>query len=160
MRARELDVGCLRTTIPGPMETEEVPMVSITESANVNATSARFLPRESFFDAQRRNRHATWRMSLFCVLSVLVMGIPLALIITPLLYGLALIIADIVNYFSPLPPAFWQFSSDLAHLGLIAIGWLLQQKPADPQVLAVGLAAMILPGVLLTSGLWFGIKLM
>src|SRR5215469_1725 len=133
------------------MGTEEVPTVTISESAHANAISARFLPRdrESFFDAHRRTRRATWRMSLFCLLSVLVMGI-----------GLALIIADIINSFSPLPAAFWQFSSDLAHLGLIAIGWLLQQKPADPQVLAVGLAAMILPGVLLTSGLWFGIKLM
>lgn len=137
-------------------------MVSISESANANATRPRFLPRdrESFFDAQRRNRRATWRMSLFCVLSVLVMGIPLALIITPLLYGLVLIIADIINYLSPLPAAFWQFSSDLAHLGLIAIGWLLQQKPADPQVLAVGLAVMLLPGVLLSFVLWFAIKLM
>jgi len=144
------------------MGTEEVPTVTISESAHANAISARFLPRdrESFFDAQRRNRRATWRMSLFCLLSVLVMGIPLALITTPLLYGLALIIADIINSFSPLPAAFWQFSSDLAHLGLIAIGWLLQQKPADPQVLAVGLAVMLLPGVLLSLVLWFGIKLM
>ena len=82
--------------------------MTISESAHANAISARFLPRdrESFFDAQRRNRRATWRMSLFCLLSVLVMGIPLALITTPLLYGLALIIADIINSFSPLPAAF------------------------------------------------------
>jgi Zn-dependent protease with chaperone function len=131
-------------------------------SASPNANAARFVPqnRESFFDAQRRNRRATWRMSSLCVLSALVMGIPVALIITPLLYGLGLIVADIVNYFSPLPPAFWQFASDFAAFGLVAVGWLLQQKPADPQVLSVGLGVMFLPGVLLSFVLWLGIKLL
>lgn len=65
----------------------------------------RFEPRdrESFFAAQARNRRATWRISVLCVLAAALMGIPLALIITPLLYGVALIIADVVNLFSPLP---------------------------------------------------------
>lgn len=137
-------------------------MVSISESENPNATRSRFLiaDRESFFDAQRRNRRATWRTSVFCALSALVMGIPLTLVITPLLYGLALVVADIINYFSPLPAAFWQFSADLARFGLVAVGWLLQQKPADPRVLAIGLAVMLLPGILLSFVLWFGIKLM
>ena len=45
--------------------------------------------RESFFEAQRRNRRATWRLSAVAVIATVVMGIPLALTITPLLYAAA-----------------------------------------------------------------------
>ena len=88
------------------------------------------------------------------------MGIPLALVVTPLLYAVVLVVADVINYFAPLPPSFWQLSTEIAHFGFIALGWLLQQKPADPQALAIGAAVMLLPGVLLSMFLWFGIHLM
>jgi len=102
-------------------------MVTMRESSIPTASGQRFVPRdrESFFDAQRRNRRATWRMSVLCVFAAVVIGIPLALVVTPLLYAVALIVADIINYFSPLPAAFWQFSTDLARFGLVALGWLL-----------------------------------
>ena len=81
----------------------------MSDAAHSPAIDQRFLPRdrESFLDAQRRNRRATWRLSALCVLAAVVMGIPLALIVTPLLYAVALIAADIINIFSPLPPALW-----------------------------------------------------
>ena len=69
--------------------------------------------RESFFDAQRRNRRATWRLSAMCVLATIVMGIPLALTITPLLYAGGLLIAEIVSIWMPLPASFWQRSMNL-----------------------------------------------
>lgn len=64
-----------------------------------SASAPRFSPhdRESFFDAQRRNRHATWRLSAVTVIATIVMGIPLALTITPLLYAAGLITAEIVS---------------------------------------------------------------
>jgi Zn-dependent protease with chaperone function len=137
-------------------------VATMSQPANPSAAGPRYLPRdrESFFDAQRRNRHATWRMSVLCVLSAVLMGIPLALVVTPLLYAVALIVADIINYFSPLPPAFWQASTELARFGFVALKWLLQHNPADPQVLAMGAAVMLLPGVLLSMTLWLGIKMM
>jgi hypothetical protein len=76
--------------------------------------------RESFLDAQRRNRRATWRLSTLCVLAAVAMGIPLALVVTPLIYAVGLIAADIINYFTPLPPEFWQVSGDLARVGINA----------------------------------------
>src|SRR5579864_1239788 len=91
--------------------------------------------RESFFEAQRRNRHATWRLSAVSVLATVVMGIPLALTITPLLYAAALIIADIVSIWAPLPPSFWQYANELARYGMAAIGWLGQGKTTNPQAL-------------------------
>jgi Zn-dependent protease with chaperone function len=137
-------------------------MASMSRSANSTITGERFQPRdrESFFDAQRRNRVATWRMSALCVVAAVLMGIPLALVVTPLIYAVGLIVADVVNYFSPLPPAFWRFSTDLARFGFIALRWLLDHRRADPQALAIGVAVMLLPGVLLSVSLWVGIHLL
>ena len=114
--------------------------------------------RESFFEAQRRNRRATWRLSAVAVIATVVMGIPLALTITPLLYAAALIIADIVSIWVPLPPSFWQYANELARYGMVGIGWLTQGKAANPQALALGLAVLLLPGAILSVGLWFGVN--
>jgi hypothetical protein len=88
--------------------------------------------RESFFEVQRRNRRATWRVSAVSVLATVVMGIPLALTITPLLYAVALIVADIVSIWTPPPPSFWQHADEIARSGMVAIGWLTQGKAANP----------------------------
>jgi len=114
--------------------------------------------RESFLDAQRRNRRAAWRLSAVCVLSAVVMGIPLALTITPLLYAAGLLVADVVNLFSPLPPAFWQQSEALARFGFVALSWLLQHKAADPQALVIGGALLLMPGIVLSLAVWFGMS--
>jgi len=114
--------------------------------------------RESFFEAQRRNRRATWRLSAVAVLATIVMGIPLALTITPLLYAAVLIVADIVSIWMPLPPAFWQHANDLARYGLLAIGWLTQGKATNPQALALGAAVLLLPGAILSVGVWLGVN--
>src|SRR5215472_9184415 len=134
------------------------PATELTQSS----AGQRFLPRdrESFFHAQARNRRATWRMSALCGLGAVLMGIPLALIITPLLYGVALIIADMVNVLWPVPQAFWQQANEIAHIGFVALGWLLQQKPADPQVLAAGAAVMLAPGITCSLLLWVAVELM
>jgi len=134
----------------------------VSESARVSAVGQRYLPhdRESFLDAQQRNRRATWRISVLCVIAAVIMGIPLALIITPLLYAVVLIGADIVNYFSPLPQGFWQLASEFARFGKVALDWVSQQEAADPRAVAVGLAVMLLPGVLLSVALWAGIDVL
>src|SRR5579864_9547055 len=122
----------------------------------------RFAPRdrESFLDAQARNRRATWRLSVLSAIAALVMGIPLALLVTPLLYAATLIVADTINLFTPLPPAFWEMANQVARFGFVGLGWLLDRKPADPQALAVGAAVMLAPGILLSLLLWLGIDLM
>ena len=114
--------------------------------------------RESFFEAQRRNRRATWRLSAVAVIATVVMGIPLALTITPLLYAAALIVADSVSIWTPLPPSFWQHANEIARYGMVAIGWLTQGKAANPQALALGAAVLLLPGAILSVGLWLGVN--
>ena len=113
---------------------------------------------ESFFAAQQRNRRATWRLSALCVLATLVMGIPLALLLTPLLYALALILADIVQLFFPLPPALWQEAGEAARFGVVALNWLLNHQPADLQALAFGSAVLLLPGAVLSIVMWLGMN--
>lgn len=128
---------------------------------HANTTAAPMIgprDRESFFEAQRRNRHATWRLSAVSVLATVVMGIPLALTITPLLYAAALIIADIVSIWAPLPPSFWQHANEIARYGMVAIGWLTQGKTANPQALVIGAAVLLLPGAILSLGLWLGVN--
>ena len=128
---------------------------------NANTAAAPMIgprDRESFFEAQRRNRRATWRLSAVAVIATVVMGIPLALTITPLLYAAALIIADIVSIWAPLPPSFWQHANELARYGMVGIGWLTQGKAVNPQALALGLAVLLLPGAILSVGLWLGVN--
>ncbi|HXT72634.1 MAG TPA: M48 family metalloprotease [Candidatus Angelobacter sp.] len=114
--------------------------------------------RESFFDAQKRNRRATWRLSVVSAFATLVMGIPLALTVTPLLYAAGLIIADVVNIWMPLPQSFWQQSNELARYGLTAFKWMTGGAMPNPNALAVGIAVLLLPGAILSVGLWLGIN--
>ncbi len=129
-------------------------------SANMSSAGQRYAPadRESFLDAQQRNRHATWRLSVVCLIAILVMGIPLTLIVTPLLYAVALLAADLINYFWRLPSVFWQFANEIARFGFTALYWLLPpHKHADPQALVLGAIVLILPGILLSLVLWLAI---
>jgi Zn-dependent protease with chaperone function len=112
--------------------------------------------RESFFRAQQRNRRATWRMSMFAALAALIMGIPLTLVITPLFYVATLVIAQIINYFSPLSPEFWDTVHQLARLALGVGDYFINHKPMDPQALALGLALALIPGMVIALGLWLG----
>jgi Zn-dependent protease with chaperone function len=114
--------------------------------------------RESFFAAQARNRRATWRMAALCAASAAIMGIPLALIVTPLLYACFLIGADVVSLWAPLPPDFWKMAGDLARTGITAVNWLVNHQPADLPTLGLGAAVLLVPGVVLSIVLWTGMN--
>ena len=53
---------------------------------------------ESFFTAQKRNRRACWRITAVCYVAALILGLPLTLVITPLIYAVTLVVAEIVNH--------------------------------------------------------------
>jgi Zn-dependent protease with chaperone function len=111
---------------------------------------------ETFFAAQKRNRRATWRMSALCTFAAFIMGIPLTLVLTPLLYAGTLIVAEIVNHFAPLPADFWRQANDLAKLGLRVADYVINQKGTlDPGELTAGLLLVLLPGMAFAYGLWF-----
>jgi Zn-dependent protease with chaperone function len=128
-----------------------------TRETSRPATGFALRDPETFFRAQKRNRRATWRMSALGVVAASLMGIPLTLVLTPLIYAGSLLVADIVNYFSPLPREFWDNANAFARLGVRVMDFLVNQKGSlDPQELALGLAAVVLPGILLTLVLWAG----
>jgi Zn-dependent protease with chaperone function len=118
-----------------------------------------FVPRdpETFFKAQKRNRRATWRMSALGAFAAFIMGIPLTLVLTPLVYAGTLIVAEVVNHFSPLPPEFWRSVRAFGRLGVRVGDYFINNKGTlDPQELGVGLCVVLLPGMLIAFGLWIG----
>ncbi|MGB9121706.1 MAG: M48 family metalloprotease, partial [Candidatus Angelobacter sp.] len=85
-----------------------------------------------------------------------IMGLPLTLVLTPLLYAGTLIVAEIVNHFAPLPPDFWRQANDLAKLGLRVADYVINQRGTlDPGELTAGLLLVLLPGMVFAYGLWF-----
>ncbi len=131
--------------------------------SSVDPAARNFTPRnpETFFAAQKRNRRATWRMSALSAFAAFIMGIPLTLVLTPLLYALTLIAAQIIDHFSPLPPEFWQQANQLAKFGLRIADYVLNQKGSvEPGELALALVLFLLPGMLVAFGLWFAMLLM
>src|SRR5215470_17661576 len=104
---------------------------------------------ETFFAAQKRNRRATWRMSALCAFAAFIMGIPLTLVLTPLLYVLTLAVAEVINHFYPIQD-FLQSSSQLAQIGVRVADYVLNGRgaPPDPQELALTLALVLLPGMI------------
>ena len=100
-------------------------------------------------------------MSALGVFAAIIMGIPLTLVLTPLFYAGTLIVADIINQFSPLPPEFWQNAHALAQLGGRVINYFANQKGTlDPQELVLGLCLVLLPGMVIAFGLWLGMMVM
>src|SRR4029077_11071164 len=115
---------------------------------------------ETFFAAQKRNRRATWRMSALCAFAAFIMGIPLTLVLTPLLYVLTMAVAEIINHFSPIPE-FLEQAGQLAHLGARVADYVLNQKGTlDPQELVTGLALVLLPGMAVAFALWAGMLML
>lgn len=135
--------------------------MSIPEPATSAARPAPPSDPETFFKAQARNRRATWRMSALCYLAAFLMGIPLTLVLTPLLYAIGMATAEVVNHFSPLPPEFWQNANDLARIAFHAVDAIINQRGVvNQQDLAIGLGLILIPGIAVGLVLWTGIRLL
>src|SRR5258707_7039246 len=123
--------------------------------ATKNARNFGPLNPETFSAAKKRNRRATWRMSALCTFAAFIMGIPLTLVLTPLLYAIAMVALEIINHFSPQPDLL-RYADDLAKLGLRVADYVINQKGTlDPGELATGLILVLLPGMAVAFGLWF-----
>jgi Zn-dependent protease with chaperone function len=111
--------------------------------------------RVSFFDEQRRHRRATWQLSAFCTLAVLVTGIPVSLVLTPVVHTLALLILTVAGAFVRVPETVWESYRTL-FLVLFDVAEQLDRQPLMTQLPRITLAAalMVLPGVAGMSLLW------
>jgi Zn-dependent protease with chaperone function len=101
-------------------------------------------------------------MSALTVFAALVMGIPLTLVLTPLLYTLALFGAELFNRFiAPLPPEFWRTSTDLARFGVRVANFVFNQKGTlDLEEVALALVMLLGPGMALAFAIWTGMLLL
>ena len=63
--------------------------------------------RESFFAAQRRHRRATWRLTAGSAGAAIVTGIPLSLVLTPIVFAAILILTRLLHIIVPVPDVVW-----------------------------------------------------
>jgi len=115
--------------------------------------------RVHFADEQRRYRRKSWRFTAFAALAVLTTGIPACIVATPIIYAIVLVIAYIVNVFSPLSPATWASLERLAEAIPRAVqsideGGTLRNIPR----IAQGVAVLVIPGALSMLALWIAVR--
>jgi len=86
------------------------------------------------------------------------MGIPLSLVLTPVLYALVLLLAHLLDLVAPIPDGFWQALAALASLVIQVIGGFLGEVESAPLTeTLVGLTAMLLPGAVAMVLIWLGL---
>jgi Zn-dependent protease with chaperone function len=116
--------------------------------------------RESFFAAQRRHRRATWRLTAGSAITAIVTGIPLSLIVTPVLFAVILILTRLVHIVVPVPDAIWD---TYRSTGLI-LGDVIDamDDPSTPGVEESDLGRVPISLFLKAAGVWLlpGILLM
>lgn len=73
-------------------------------------------PRTTFFEEQARHRRRSLRFLIFGLLAVTLTGIPVSLIVTPILFLVVLTALHLVNLASPISPAVWDAIREAARL--------------------------------------------
>jgi Zn-dependent protease with chaperone function len=92
---------------------------------------------ETFFAAQARNRRASWRLALLCWLAIGLMAVPLAMVVSPPIFGVAAVILDATSLAIPTPDLIDAFSRTQA--------WAIA-------------SAVLLPGVALMIASWIIVR--
>lgn len=103
--------------------------------------------REAFFAQQARYRRQTWRLAALCAVAIVLMGIPLSVVISPFVWALAILAADLVNLVQPFPNLF-----RLAIAGLQR-GLGSSRPPSTADLVWLG-AALVLPGIAFMGAAW------
>jgi Zn-dependent protease with chaperone function len=114
--------------------------------------------RVSFFDEQKRNRRATWRLVAACGFAVVAMGIPLSIVLTPFVFALALTVAHVLDVFF-ISVVLQGLMSVTAWIGAVLDYFLDGNGPQYSLAslfFAVGL--VLLPGMGTVAALWFSIN--
>jgi Zn-dependent protease with chaperone function len=111
-----------------------------------------------FFDEQRRNRRASWRFSAFAVVAVLLSGLPLCLLLSPLLIALTVVIAHVIDVIVPIPLNVWTSLERIARAVPHAWRMLRGDESAAPVPWALVTAVLVVPGAALMLGAWLWIR--
>ena len=108
--------------------------------------------RIHFLEAQRRNRRRSLRFMAFAVVAVALAGIPMCVLIAPLLFGVALVAAHLIDLVAPLGDAVWEQLHDLA-FALPTVWARILGKPVEVPWGALALLYVV-PGALLMLLTW------
>ena len=114
--------------------------------------------RVHFLDDQRRNRRASWRFSVFAVVAVALSGLPLCILISPLLFGLTLVVVHVVDLVTPVSPGIWRALEPIARAIPGTWAYITGSGPAPPWTLLA--VAIVLPGASVMLVVWFWIRLL
>ncbi len=108
--------------------------------------------RRHFLDEQRRNRRRSRRFSVVGALAIAAAGLPLCVVISPLLLGGILLLAHLWDLVAPLPPGQWEGLRRTA-LALPEIWGAVRGRPAE---VPWGTLALLLlaPGSALMLAAW------
>jgi len=75
------------------------------------------MERVHFLDDQRRNRRRSLRFGVFAITAIAIAGLPLCVVIAPLLLGGVLVVAHVVDLFAPLDVRDWAMLHDAIFVG-------------------------------------------
>jgi Zn-dependent protease with chaperone function len=106
---------------------------------------------ETFFAAQRRHRRTARLYSALAAFAAVLQGIPLAIILSPVFVGIAVLVADLVNLWYPVPdvvPAIGRAIEGVG--GESTVG---ETEPTVPLLLLVAV-----PGLLAMLVLWWLVR--
>ncbi len=120
--------------------------------------SVQAVERVHFLEEQRRNRRRSRRFSVFAVVAVALAGIPLCVILAPLLYGVVLVAAHGVDLVAPLPARQWELLHEVA----FALPAVWNAVRGEPTRVTLGTLAMlyIAPGALAMLVAWPLVRLL
>lgn len=113
----------------------------------------------SFYDAHQRYRRAGWRFSVLSGVTVVALGLPLSVIVSPFVVALGLMVLDAVNLITPMPdPA----ADILRFIGRFAEAenGMVDGEPFRIQV-AEGITvavAMLVPGMVVMVLAWLCVR--
>ena len=115
--------------------------------------------RVHFEDEQRRYRRKSWRFSAFAALAAVLTGIPACIVVTPLVYSFALLVAYIINAFVPLHPSTWTGLQTLAEAIPRAVDAIDKGGAArDVLRIVLGISVLVVPGAVATFATWIAVR--
>lgn len=119
--------------------------------------------RVSFFAEQARHRRATWQLSAASTVVVIVAGLPLALVVTPIIFMAIILFTKLASLVIPVSPAVPELYRSVASLiGATMTAIEVSDKgPVPPALMlraALGVLMVLLPGVLTMLAIWFFLR--
>lgn len=112
--------------------------------------------REHFLDVQRRHRRRTWRAAALGIPAVMAAGIPLCVIVTPMLLAPIMAAAFVLHGLGALPPEALAWIYRIAHLLPDTWSAIWDGGYVSPVLLV---ATFVLPGAVVMFGVWLALRL-